>query len=578
MEALLNQYKSLYQQEIVESEEDISGNSILQQYTFKLPLEYHKTFRLSDHVKSDIEFGGESNMYEKLLNHTSLLVDQWSSCYTTNKKFLIDNQTLLSSYSPCVNNMNTFKSQYVEFKEEQNFLSKYQYVQFRRFFYLNTVVGFLQLLALYNICSPIMSLCAPLLGLIVPYFVFYFKGIKLPFRDYIKMVKTLIFNNKIVRNILNFRKTSLQQKLYVLVYLFFYCLGFYNNIMSCIQFYKNTNYMIDMNTNYTQFLDDGNRLISHIHGKTKALKRFREFNATMLEQRKHIHNMGLAITSLKKAQNKYIKCGHIGLLMKSHFDLYYNKQYHDTIMYLIYLNQYHQDMTSLSNYVQQKTLHPCTFIKKKGYTKLQGMYYLSHIKEEAVKNNISFNKNIIITGPNASGKTTILKATFINLFLSQSIGVGCYKKCKTKLYDTFHSYLNIPDTSNRDSLFQAEARRCKTIFENIQKNQKANHLCIFDEIYSGTNPSDAVLCANIYLEGMNTHKSHVDYVLTTHYLDLCEKYKKNKCVKNQQMKVICDCDDSITYTYTLDKGISNVHGGLQILQTMDYPDELMKKG
>ena len=77
---------------------------------------------------------------------------------------------------------------------------------------------------------------------------------------------------------------------------------------------------------------------------------------------------------------------------------------------------------------------------------------------------------------------------------------------------------------------------------------------------------------------MNTHKSHVDYVLTTHYLDLCEKYKKNKCVKNQQMKVICDCDDSITYTYTLDKGISNVHGGLQILQTMDYPDELMKKG
>ena len=293
--------------------------------------------------------------------------------------------------------------------------------------------------------------------------------------------------------------------------------------------------------------------------------------------------MVVNISSLKKEQNRYMKCGKIGLLMKCHFDLYYNKDYHETIMYLIHLNQYNKDIGSVSSYIDSNMLHACKFIKpssKKKITKIKNMYYIAHLhEEEKIPNSIKLDKNIIITGPNASGKTTLIKSTIINLFLCQSIGVGCFKTCKTKVYDHFHSYLNIPDTSNRDSLFQAEARRCKTIFEYIQKqNEKERHLCIFDEIYSGTNPTDAVLCANVYLNGMNQHKHHVDYVLTTHYLELCEKFKENECVKNQKMNVVVsEEDDDIEYTYLLEDGISNIHGGFNVLQKLDYPDELLQK-
>ena len=585
MNKLLEHYQSLYNEEFIDEDEshDTSGTSLLHNYTFKLPLEYHDTHTLDDTVKSDIEFSNESNLFNKLLNHRetrdgeSLLLTQWSSCYTTNKKFLKDNQKLLASYQSKDNKMNHFSKQYVTFKEEQNFLSRYQYVQFRRFFYLNTVVGFLQILAVYNICSPILSLMAPLIGLMLPYFIFYFKGIRLSFAEYTKIVKTLILNNNIIKNLLNFHKTTIQQKGYALVYLVFYCMGFYNNVLSCIQFYKNTNYMIELNDSYSRFLDEGNHLISHIHKKTKSLKQFKEFNNDMMEHQKKIRTMTFAITSLKNSQTRLIKCGQIGLLMKSHFDLYYNQDYHNTIMYLIYLDQYHKDMTSIASHVQNHTLNPCTFVKRKGNTKMKQLFYLSHIDETNVKNDVHFNKNIIITGPNASGKTTILKSVILNLFLSQSIGFGCYDSCRIKLYDYFHSYLNIPDTSNRDSLFQAEARRCKRIYEHVEKHKKANHLCIFDEIYSGTNPSDAVLCASVYLQGMNAHKSHMDYILTTHYLELCSKYKKSKHVKNQQMNVNVQENDEIQYTYTLGDGISEVHGGFQILKKMDYPEELLNK-
>ena len=126
--------------------------------------------------------------------------------------------------------------------------------------------------------------------------------------------------------------------------MFFYGMGFYHNVVSCIQFFRNTQYMIEPNDNYSSFLEEGNKLISHIHSKTKPLKQFSKFNQTMLEHQKNIHDMTVSIISLKKAQSKLIKCGQIGLLMKCHFDLYYNQQYHDTIMYLCFLNQYHKDM------------------------------------------------------------------------------------------------------------------------------------------------------------------------------------------------------------------------------------------
>jgi hypothetical protein len=43
-----------------------------------------------------------------------------------------------------------------------------------------------------------------------------------------------------------------------------------------------------------------------------------------------------------------------------------------------------------------------------------------------------------------------------------------FDKLKLSPFDHIHSYLNIPDTSGRDSLFQAEARRCKEILDCIE--------------------------------------------------------------------------------------------------------------
>lgn len=578
-------YSNVWAKEIVTEEndeetdvEEIKAN-LLDTSPFILPIEYHDPHCLPHSLRADIEFHGPQNLMSHLLpstcEHTPLLMEKWSSLYTTHKPYLKDNQSLLKNYKTKDSKMDTFIQSYLDFKSEQNFLGKFQYIQFRRFFFLNSIIGFLQFLALYNICSPLFSLLSPFMGLIVPYFMFYLKGIRMSFSTYMKMVKTMVLNLPMVRNFLQFNKGNLQQKVYALVYLFFYGMSIYNNVNSCIHFYKNTNFMIDFNSKYFSFLSQGDELIHHVHEQTKTLPSFSRFNEDLLKYQKEVHKMQYSIVSLNNTQQQYMKYGQIGLLMKSNFDMFYDESHHKCVMYLTYLNQYHRNIMDLAHLVQNKSLNPCTF-KSNHHTKMKKMYYIAHSAKESIKNNISLDKNIIITGPNASGKTTLIKSTLINLFLSQSIGMGCYKKCKLHMYDHFHSYLNIPDTSNRDSLFQAEARRCKDIFEFIKKNKDKRHLCIFDEIYSGTNPQDAVLCADIYLKGMNQYKSCVDFVLTTHYLDLCKKFEeKESVIKNQQMDVNQESNEDIQYTYVLKNGISEVHGGYQVLKDLEYPDELL---
>jgi DNA mismatch repair ATPase MutS len=135
--------------------------------------------------------------------------------------------------------------------------------------------------------------------------------------------------------------------------------------------------------------------------------------------------------------------------------------------------------------------------------------------------------------------------------------------------------LNIPDTSGRDSLFQAESRRCKDIIDviNLPANAGARHFCIFDELYSGTNPYEATRAAQAFLTYLSD-KPNVDFVLTTHYVSVCKKLRHSDKIKNYKMNVEMD-GDKITYTYKMRPGISRVKGGILILEEMNYPREII---
>jgi hypothetical protein len=222
---------------------------------------------------------------------------------------------------------------------------------------------------------------------------------------------------------------------------------------------------------------------------------------------------------------------------------------------------------------------PVSKVKRKYVTKLSGQIYAplkAHdaSKDNVVPNDILLDKQLVVTGPNAAGKTTVIKTTLFNLILSQQIGYGFYEHAEINPYDYLHCYLNIPDTSGRDSLFQAESRRCMEILRCIMDNPKKRHFCIFDELYSGTNPYEAVAAAYGYIDYISKNK-RVDLILTTHYIELCEllEQRNGDTVKNLHMSV---CPDSGAYLYKIADGISSIKGGLKVLRELDYPADIVE--
>jgi len=537
---------------------------------FKLPIELTDHREINAIVKSDLEMTIEHNIYKFLLDD-SLLIHKWSSFYSSDKSFLKDTQAHIRHY-PITETKPTMFDEYKIFKEENNFIDRYQYISLKLLKPLNESAFFLQCLGMFNLSSPVFSLLSPLFILIVPFLMLKIRGMPITISVYIGILKQLLLNNNFYNVLSNFNSIPVQQKMSSLISIFFFFFQVYSNVMSCITFYKNTNSISTFVNHYKAHLQDSLDVMNKVQLSIVQYKTYTPFHNEIARHKKIVDDLLVRFDSILPYDNLITKLSQLGNLMSLYYDVYFNEEYHSTFMYSIYLNQYDKDMIALHRRVREKKLNKC---KYGSITKMSEMYYLPHLEETPVKNNIHLEKNIIITGPNASGKTTILKASMINVLMSQQFGYGCYKSAKIKLYDMFHSYLNIPDTSGRDSLFQAEARRCKDILECINEHSDINHLCIFDEIYSGTNPNDAVLCANLYLKGMNHFKSNVDYILTTHYIQLCENFKEDKIVSNLKMDVTVT-DDDIKYLYSILPGISYIHGGKHILKNLNYPEYLFQ--
>jgi DNA mismatch repair ATPase MutS len=342
--------------------------------------------------------------------------------------------------------------------------------------------------------------------------------------------------------------------------------------MSCISFYKNINKITLFIKQLKQYLSNTFETYDTFLQHIKDLKTYDSFYQTIVNNKTELQKLYEKLNLVIETSHTAIKINQIGYIMKIYYSLFNNDNYNGSLYYSFGLYGYIENINNLNHLYNNKNINKCKFTNKN--TKFKNAYYASLINNNPVKNTYSIKKNKVITGPNAAGKTTILKSTLFNVICSQQFGMGFYSSASLNPYNYLHSYLNIPDTSGRDSLFQAEARRCKEIIKEIDSNEKKSHFCIFDELYSGTNPEDATDSATLFIKYLSN--KNVSFMLTTHYVDICENIKKIKKsnLENSCMK-INKSNNSIEYTYKLIKGVSKIKGGKQILIDLGYPDEII---
>lgn len=560
---------------------------------FKLPINYNKEkMELKENIVSDLELvntvdNSNNSIYsfcfEKKNIISEKIVEQISKFYTTDVAYLKDNQQLLKDYKNNENNYTNYSPNYEkiiaiwnELKIETGFKEKYYYIDWEILDFLNSSEIFLQFISIYNLFSPIFSLMIPIIILIVPFFILKIKGLKVTIPEYVNILKLVAQTNAIGKLfVINLFELSLQEQLYIFISAALYIFSIYQNVMVCVRFNNNMKNIHEYFKEIEIYNDFTIKRINNYLQYAENLNSFHDFhielknNLTILNT---IKNKIKSISDYKLFNIKKMK--EIGKILKYFYEFHNNTEYNSCIMYSLGFNGYLDCIEGLQENINNKKIHYAEFSNDIKKNSMKKSYYACLKNKKPIKNTILLNKNKIITGPNASGKTTILKSTLINIILSQQFGCGFYDSANLTPYHFIHCYLNIPDTSGRDSLFQAEARRCKEILDIIHENKDKNHFCVFDELYSGTNPEEAEISATEFMKYLQKF-SNVSCILTTHFIKICKKLQNMETIENYKMLSLYK-NYKMKYYYILKEGISKIKGGIQILADMNYPKEIIE--
>jgi len=574
---------------------------------FQLPIQLQKNIHdVNKTVANDLELSicnsdpsslpqERKSVYETVFQPNSIFAKEvlplWEKNFSSDVLFLNDSQTVVKIFLekevskeyivPC----DKIKTLWSNVRHDPKFMETYGYLDWSILESFNHNPSVLQAVTVANILSPLMSFFIPFLFLLIPFILIKIQGVPISFSVYIQVLKTLAQHHFIGKAILSFEQFSFEKFLYLIVMLFLYGLQMYQNTMHCLRFYRNTQKINEELQEWKLYVQYELEQMSWFLKHTKDLVTFHDFHVQLKKHMKQLNQLHDELETITPFQCSLSKSIEIGYMLKVYYQLHTNKEYEDALLFSMGFEGYCQLMNGLVDQINKKQISFASFTKDE-----TNIIEQSYPGLDGIKNDITLETFVVITGPNASGKTTFLKTTAINILLSQQIGIGFYASAKIAPYTHIHSYLNIPDTSGRDSLFQAESRRCKQIIDHVLKSaSNERHFCILDELYSGTNPLEATKSAYAFLQYLRPFLN-VDLILTTHYVSICEKWETEneetkkegetthitqKVIKNYHMQVEKKQNKYIP-TYCFHSGISHIQGAVQILQEMDYPSEMIE--
>lgn len=615
---------------------------------------------IQDTMRIDLELGDDVSgnvlapIYTKSESSTisKTLIQKLTAKYSTCPEYLRDTQeflrrlrTLHSSQPQKLfssSSLDTINAEWSKFKSHRNFLEKFQYVEWQRLQFLNKSPMILQAMTYYNMSSPLMSIILPIIGMLIPFWVMRTtSGVSFSLTSYLTILTRQFGGHPLGKALRGLMTGDMEGIVYATVIAAFYGIALYQNVMSCWRFYQNLSYIHSTLVSVKEHLEITQEILDQLirvceGGDTdtstppsstqQPLLTYEKYAAYLTERYESIGEILEDIGDVSPWSLTFGNVMRVGQRLHSFYQLYHDTSIHNTILFSLGVCGYYEALRCVCDHIDDGRLTfceifpgECSHSLREGEnpvsgdlsgnrTELINMIYPAFITTNSsstpdtssitpVSNTISLSKPLVITGPNASGKTTILKSVMLNMILSQSVGAGCYSEARVECFDELHSYINIPDTSGRDSLFQAEARRCKQMLDSIQADETKQHLCVFDELYSGTNPYEARITARTLLKYLSTKK--VGFILTTHFYDLCEDMSASgipmmkmdsemRIIEERTRELNTEEEENtatiskeapskycILHSYKLVPGMSRIQGGITVLEELGYPIEMV---
>ena len=199
------------------------------------------------------------------------------------------------------------------------------------------------------------------------------------------------------------------------------------------------------------------------------------------------------------------------------------------------------------------------------------------IDKPFIPNSIHLNsKNqqiIMITGPNMSGKSAILRQTAIICLLAQ---IGCFvpaEKLRMGIIDKIFTRVGASDNiSMGESTFMVEMNETALILNNISDRS----LILLDEIGRGTSTYDGISIAWAITEYLHNHKSKPKTLFATHYHELNQMEESFDRIKNFNVS-IKEENNQILFLRNLVPGSSEHSFGIHVAKMAGMPKNVLDK-
>lgn len=189
---------------------------------------------------------------------------------------------------------------------------------------------------------------------------------------------------------------------------------------------------------------------------------------------------------------------------------------------------------------------------------------------EPVKNNFKSKVSVLITGSNASGKSTFIKTVAINCILAQTIYTVMADRYNAVFFKVMSSMALRDNLAEKESYYIVEIKSLKRIMDSVEGELPV--LCFVDEVLRGTNTLERIAASSQILKTLAD--SNAICIAATHDIELThilEEYFDNYHFQEQVV------DNDVIFDYRLYEGRAVSRNAIKLLGIIGYSDEVIKQ-
>ena len=189
-----------------------------------------------------------------------------------------------------------------------------------------------------------------------------------------------------------------------------------------------------------------------------------------------------------------------------------------------------------------------------------------------VKNDISTGSSVLITGSNASGKSTFLKTVAISAILAQTIHTCPAASYKASLFRICSSMSLRDDVQGGDSYYMVEIKSLKRILAMAADEGDNPVLCFVDEVLRGTNTVERIAASTEILRSLD--KKNCICFAATHDIELTHLLTKNYDNYHFEEDI---ADNDISFSYKVMCGRATTRNAIRLLGIMGYDKQIIEE-